>query len=317
MASINNDVRPLSLLTLILSFISLGIVTTILFLNIEHEAYPLLLALDTFICGIFLFQWAVDFSRAPHKGQYVKHHWIDLMASLPIIEPLRFARVFQIFRVIRILRAGRDLLTSIQSHRRETTLASILLLLTIQLTVGSTFVLMAERGVEGANITGPIDALWWAIVTVSTVGYGDYYPVSLAGKVIAVVVIVGGVGIFGMISGLISATINAEDDSEQRQAIEAFHQQQAEILATSKAIAAQQQALLARLEHLENQMSEQFESTQRAASTEQPLTVNAVTADSPDEHKDNEKAKDESDNQIPSKENKPSSNNVDSKNSPD
>ena len=63
---------------------------------------------------------------------------------------------------------------------------------------------LAEQNHEGANITNMGDALWWAVVTVATVGYGDYYPVTTVGRIIAVFMMLTGIGIFVLLVGSLS-----------------------------------------------------------------------------------------------------------------
>jgi voltage-gated potassium channel len=80
-------------------------------------------------------------------------------------------------------------------------LAILVALITI---FGGIGVYLAEHGHPGANITNLGDALWWAVVTIATVGYGDYYPVTAVGRVIAVFVMLGGIGIFVLLVGTLS-----------------------------------------------------------------------------------------------------------------
>lgn len=131
------------------------------------------------------------------------------MASIPMIEPLRFARIFHILRVVLVLRSSKFILHQLKENRRETTVASILLLMVILITLGSTAMLFIEAKNPAANIRTGADALWWVFVTISTVGYGDHYPVTSGGKFLAVIIIVCGVGIFGMISGVITSILTA------------------------------------------------------------------------------------------------------------
>ena len=201
------DVKPMSLMSLVLSFLSLFVISGLLFLKPTPETYALLIGIDTLICSLFLLQLTIDLFRAKNRLAYLKEHWIDFLASIPLIEPLRFGRIFQILRVIKVVRSGKYIFQQINKNRREATLASILLLLLLLLTLGSSAIFFAESGRSGANINSASDALWWAIVTVSTVGYGDLYPTTVLGKIVASVILISGVGIFGMISGLITSLI--------------------------------------------------------------------------------------------------------------
>ncbi|MGY5540245.1 potassium channel family protein [Vibrio brasiliensis] len=204
-----DDTKPMSLLSLILSFMALFVISGLLFFPLAPETRQVFIGLDFIICSIFILQLSIDMIRATDRVQFLKRHWIDFLASIPMIEPLRFARIFHIMRVILVIRSSRYLLKQLLNNRRETTLASILLLMVVLLTVGSSMMLFIEGSDPDANIQTGGDALWWALVTISTVGYGDHYPVTNSGKLLASGLIICGVGLFGMITGLITSLITS------------------------------------------------------------------------------------------------------------
>lgn len=242
--NIKNDISPMSLMSLILSFLSLFVISGLLFLNPKPETYMLLIGLDTLICSLFFIQLTADLLRAKNKTQYLKEHWVDYLASIPLIEPLRFGRIFQILRVIKILRSGKHLFQQLNDNRRETTIASILLLLLLLITLGSSAIFFAENGQPNANINSASDAIWWSIVTISTVGYGDLYPTSTLGRIIASVILICGVSIFGMISGLITSFITSPNKRSPAHLL----QRNNELL---EKLISEQQALISRIELLE------------------------------------------------------------------
>ncbi|MGF1722149.1 potassium channel family protein [Vibrio kyushuensis] len=244
---IKNDTRPMSLLSLILSFMALFVISGLLFMPLNPETRQVLIGIDFVICSIFMLQLTIDLIRAANKMQYMKKHWIDFLASLPMIEPLRYARIFSILRIILIFRSGQHIFSQIFSNRRETTLASILLLLVFLLTVGSSMMLFIEGKNPGGNIKDGGDALWWALVTISTVGYGDHYPVTANGKILGSALIVCGVGIFGAISGLITSMITSPTEKQA--------QKQENKVQLLEEIVSQQQVIIERLERLEKQSS--------------------------------------------------------------
>ena len=237
--------KPMSLLSLILSFLALFVISGLLFAPIDSESKQVLIGLDFIICSVFLLQLTIDLFRAENKTSYLKVHWIDFFASIPMIEPLRFARIFQILRVILVLRSSKRIFRELFRNRKETTLASIILLLVLLLTIGAGTILLLEHKQPGANITTGHDALWWAFVTISTVGYGDHYPVTNSGKLVASLVIICGVGVFGMISGLVTSLITEPTDL-QNQKLENKDKKLDLILE-------QQQQILERLDKLEQQ----------------------------------------------------------------
>lgn len=206
---IKDDTKPMSLLSLILSFMALFVISGLLFFPLRPETRQVLIGLDFLICSIFILQLGVDLIRAANKKHFIKRHWIDFVASLPMIEPLRYARLFSILRIILVIRSSRSVIKQILNNKHETTLASILLLMVILLTAGSSMMLFIEGHSPDANIKNGGDAMWWALVTISTVGYGDHYPVTDAGRILAAGLIICGVGLFGMISGLVTSMITS------------------------------------------------------------------------------------------------------------
>ncbi len=152
----NNDIkdstRPMGLLSLILSFMALFVISGLLFFPIDHETRQVLIGLDFIICSIFLLQLTIDLIRSTDRWLFLKRHWIDFVASIPLIEPLRFARIFHIMRVVLVLRSSKFILHQLKENRRETTVASILLLMVILITLGSSAMLFIEAKNPEANI---------------------------------------------------------------------------------------------------------------------------------------------------------------------
>lgn len=176
-----------------------------------------------------------------------KNHWVDFVASIPIIESLRFARIFQIIRLYRLLRKEHQILMVLRSSRRESTVASVLFLLVLLVMAGTAAIYFFEAGNPGSNIQSSSDALWWVFVTISTVGYGDHYPISPGGRTVAVFLIIAGVGLFGMISGLVTSFISTPEKNIKRQLISENRDQLTQVLA-------QQAAILRRLDRIESRL---------------------------------------------------------------
>ncbi|WP_119967660.1 ion transporter [Shewanella japonica] len=210
-----NGPSPFDLAMMILSLFSVIVVLILTFGNVDAETRRLLLFIDLSICMIFMSRFFYGLIKANNKKFYLQHHWIDFVASIPAIEALRIARVFQILRVIRLIRVSRTLIIPLIRQRKQTTLASLLLAMVFILTTASIVILLVEAGTEGANIETAEQAIWWTLVTISTVGYGDYYPVSTVGHVVGALVIMSGVSFFGVISGYMASVFIAPDDHER------------------------------------------------------------------------------------------------------
>ncbi|WP_144212806.1 ion transporter [Shewanella donghaensis] len=210
-----NGPSPFELAMMVLSLFSVLLVIILTFSKVDEETRRLLLFIDTSICLLFMSRFFYELFKAPNKKFYLKHHWIDFVASIPAIEALRIARVFQILRVIRLIRSTRTLLLPLLRQSKQTTLAGLLMAMVLILSTASVIILLVEAGAEGANIQTAEQAIWWALVTISTVGYGDYYPVSTVGHIIGAIVIVSGVSFFGVISGYMASVFVAPDSTER------------------------------------------------------------------------------------------------------
>jgi voltage-gated potassium channel len=130
--------------------------------------------------------------------------WLDAIGTIPL---LRFFRLLRIIRVMRIVGRMGGLGSALKvffANRAAGGLLFVLLLAIYVLELGSLAVLAAERSDPEANIRTASDAVWYTIVTMSTVGYGDRYPVTELGRLVGALIIVIGVGVFGTFTGFLA-----------------------------------------------------------------------------------------------------------------
>ncbi len=172
--------------------------------------------IDTAVCLVFLVDFGIRFRRAESKLQFMKWGWIDLLASIPEIEALRWGRVFRVFRIIRLLRAVRSLRLIFEILFRSRTrsgMASVFMITFLMLSLSSVGILLVETA-EESNIRTAEDAAWWSLTTITTVGYGDRYPVTLPGRLIAGALMITGVGLFGTLSGVVASFFLGDKSKE-------------------------------------------------------------------------------------------------------
>ena len=157
--------------------------------------------------GIFLGDFLYRIFTAPSAAHYFFRGfgWADLFASLPFAQ-VKILRLFRVLRVFRLLRelGPRTLWTTLIHDRANSALMTLLLMGILVLQFGSLSILAIEGKADGANITSASDALWYTVVTISTVGYGDQFPVTNAGRLLGTLIIVVGVGIFGTFTGYLA-----------------------------------------------------------------------------------------------------------------
>jgi len=160
---------------------------------------------------VFVADYVVRLTLADPRGAWFRKHLFDFaVVALPMLRPLRLLRVLTLVNVLQRT-AGTALRSRIAIYGAG---AAILIIY-----IGALAVLDAERHAPGANIVNFGDAVWWAFVTITTVGYGDYYPVTTGGRVVAVLLMAGGVAIVGVVTATLSSWViervaRGHDDDE-------------------------------------------------------------------------------------------------------
>lgn len=202
----------------VLSLLSIANIVLLLVFQ-DASMQTVLGAMNGLFSVIFLGDFTFRILTAPSASTYFFRHfgWADLLASLPLAQ-LKILRIFRLVRVGRLLNemGVRGVSRVLVRDRADSALMTLLLLGVFVLQFGSLAVLAVEKDARGANITSASDALWYTIVTISTVGYGDQYPVSEQGRIIGSLIIVVGVGIFGTFTGyLANAFLGAQAAADE------------------------------------------------------------------------------------------------------
>jgi len=186
----------------------LSIVNLVLMYAIRDAALDTVLwVMNVVFSAIFLADFGYRLATAPQRGAYFFRHfgWADLLASLPFPQ-FKVLRLFRVVRVVRLMRdvGPRKIWRTLVRDRAGSALYALLLMGVLVMQFGSLTILYLEESGPGANITTASDALWYTIVTISTVGYGERYPVTNPGRITGAVIIVVGVGIFGTFTGYLA-----------------------------------------------------------------------------------------------------------------
>jgi voltage-gated potassium channel len=179
----------------------------------------------------FCAEYVIKLALAPQRRAFVRRAWFDLLVivlSPPFLVPdhLQAARGLQVVRLIRLLRLvralavagiGLRLLRSLLRHRR---FEYVLAVAAAVVALGAIAIYAVEAGLN-SRITSIGDGFWWAIVTATTVGYGDVSPVTAEGRVITVALMITGIGVIGVFTATVASLFFEQDASSDTAAIEA------------------------------------------------------------------------------------------------
>jgi voltage-gated potassium channel len=195
------------------------------------------------IWSIFVFELGLMTFLAMDRGRYLRSHWVDVLTVLaPFLLPLR---------LLAIVIVSARLWTEAKVLIYQRTFSTVAMTVLVSSVAAATLVYAMERGGEGPIQTYP-DALWWAAATITTVGYGDVFPKTPAGRGVAVLLMLIGISVFGVLTARVAALFveAKEDDAHGRKLDE----------------------VLARLERLERQLQQQNAPEVRLAGIEERAT---------------------------------------------
>lgn len=156
------------------------------------------------LTAIFLAEFVSRFAAARQRVAYLRGHWIDLVALAP---PIRGARILRLLRLLRLVRSFAGLYRAglhVQGLARHRGFAWLLVCWLGVMVLCSAWLYVAEHDVNKA-VNNPFDALWWDVVTLTTVGYGDVTPVTPEGRLAAMCLMILGIGLFGAITATITS----------------------------------------------------------------------------------------------------------------
>lgn len=190
------------------------------------ETTKLLKFIDNLICLVFFIDFLRRFIKAENKIKFMRWGWIDLISSIPVIDYFRAGRLLRLIRLIRIVRAFRsskELVTHVFKNKAKGAFTSVSIF-AILLIIFSSIAILQVENTENGNIKSAEDAIWWAYVTITTVGYGDKFPVTTEGRLIAVILMTAGVGLFGTFTAYASSWFVEENGNKNEKEAEVHNE---------------------------------------------------------------------------------------------
>jgi len=204
-------------LVLVLTIFSLLVMAVQVLIKEGTPTYDLLNTYNNVLCYFFLFDFALHMIDEPRKRDYFfgQRGYFDLLGSIPSFGFSQYTALLRIFRLSRLFRLRRFLdpknrtllKNEILNNRGQYALFITVLMAMLVLMTSSVTMLWFESHSPDANITTGGNALWWAIVTITTVGYGDRYPVTVGGRLTATFVMFSGVGIIGALASILASIL--------------------------------------------------------------------------------------------------------------
>ncbi|HQE30426.1 MAG TPA: ion channel [Propionibacteriaceae bacterium] len=175
--------------------------------RIDANLLTVLDALSWTVWAAFAVDFAIRLWLADQRWRYAQKHWYDVaLIAIPMLRPLRLLRLLALARILN-RSASSSLAGRVGTYVGGTALMAVFL--------GAVAMLDAERHDPNANITTFGDALWWACTTVTTVGYGDRFPVTAEGRIVAVALMLVGIAVVGSITAMVAAVLVAQVQKDQ------------------------------------------------------------------------------------------------------
>ncbi|MGA3354421.1 MAG: ion channel [Acidimicrobiales bacterium] len=205
---------PMALLGIAWLVIAVIVLTT----DINSSASTALVGTLFVLWAILLVEYVVRLVVTPDRRGYLKRRWVE--PATVVVPPFQGWHVVGIEKMSLLLHEGKLRVESILKHH---SLFRVLIAAAGTLLLGAWLVLLFEDHAKGSNIHDYPNALWWAIVTVTTVGYGDRYPVTEGGRVVAAVLMLAGIGLIGVLTATVASVFIKEHTDATKEEFKKGH----------------------------------------------------------------------------------------------
>jgi voltage-gated potassium channel len=205
---------PMALLGVAWLVIAIVILTT----DLHGSASTALVATLFALWVVLLMEYVVRLVVSPDRRDYLKRRWVE--PATVVVPPLQGWHLIGMEKMSLVVHEGELRVESILKHH---SLFRVLIAAAGTLIVGAWLVLLFEENAKGSNIHSYPDALWWAIVTVTTVGYGDRYPVTAGGRTVAVILMLVGIGLIGVLTATVASVFIKEHTDANKEEFKKGH----------------------------------------------------------------------------------------------
>lgn len=191
--------------------------------NLENQTKSILRIIEVSCVIIFTLEYLLRIYVADNKLRFIFSFFgiIDMLAILPFylafgldlrfLRSLRFLRLFRVFKLVRYNKAINHFTKAIRAAKEEILIFLIVTLLLIYFAAIGIYYF--EKEAQPEHFSSVFDSLWWAIITLTTVGYGDVYPITIGGRVFTFFVLMVGLGIVAIPTGIISSALSKSMDN--------------------------------------------------------------------------------------------------------
>jgi len=164
---------------------------------VPQQVQNILDSIQWVVYGVFAIDVVVGLALSKNRKLYLRTHPLEVLSvALPVLRPLR---------LLRLITVGSLVIQRVAVGRQFAILVKVFLFSVLVAYIAAVQITIVERQIEGSNIKSFGDGLWWALTTVTTVGYGDRYPTSTEGRAIAFALMLVGISLMGVITASVAA----------------------------------------------------------------------------------------------------------------
>jgi voltage-gated potassium channel len=174
------------------------------------EDSPAVATIDLVLTAIFAAEFTSRLAASFDRAAYVRGHWIDALALIPAVRGVRVLRLLRLLRLVRAFAGVARALNTFERLANHRGLVWLLAAWSAVMILCSMALYAAENGVNEA-IASPLDAMWWGITTMTTVGYGDVVPKTPEGRLAATILMVLGIGLFSAVTATVTSFLLEHD----------------------------------------------------------------------------------------------------------